>query len=290
MLYFLRIPCVVLALALFGPTCSWATVASQPAQVLVNILPYKFLVERIGGRTVKVLVLIPPNVNMHTFEPTAKQALEAAKSDVWFLFGESIENRLKSSLTANHPGLKVVDLRKGLMLTSGSCKGCCSSAGQDIHIWMSPRLLQQQAKTVAQALTLLYPEHADLYRDNLAKHLAELHQLTQAISAILKPVEGRTVLVTHPDYTYFCTDYGLHQLSIEVEGKDPSPRQLTDLLIAARKLGLTAVFTTPQYPLKVATLVAGQLGAQVVMLDPFREDYLENLRTIAQSFGRYSQR
>ena len=246
--------------------------------------------ERIAGRTVKVVVLIPPNANMHSYEPAAKQALEAGKSAVWFLFGESIETRLKGSLMANHPHLKVVDLRRGLTLVGGSCKGCCSSGGQDIHIWMSPRLLQQQAKTVAEALSILYPEHAALYQANLAKHLTELQHLEQGMATILKPLEGKTILVTHPDYTYFCADYGLQQLPIEFEGKDPSPRQLTELLTTARKLGITTVFTTPQYPIKIASLVAGQIGAKVVVLDPFREDYLENLRTIAQSFVRHTQR
>lgn len=281
---------VVIALVLWGPVFLWSATTGQPIQVLVNIQPYKFLVERIGGNTVKVQVLIPPNVNMHTYEPTAKQALEVAKSDVWFLFGESIEKRLRNSLTSNNPNLKVVDLRRNLTLVGAGCKGCCSSSGQDIHIWMSARLLQQQAKTVAEALSAINPDHAAVYQANLTKHLAELKQLEQGMTSILKPVEGRTVLVTHPDYTYFCIDYGLHQLPIEFEGKDPSPRQLTDLLANARKLGIKAVFTTSQYPIKVATLVAGQIGAQVVMLDPFKENYLENLLTIAQSFVRHTPR
>ncbi len=290
MFYLPRLFSVVIASALCLPVLIWGSAPAQPVQVLVNIQPYKFLVERIAGNTVKVQVLIPPNVNMHTYEPTAKQALEAAKSNIWFLFGESVEQRLKNSLTSNNPSLKVVDLRRNLKLVGGGCKGCCSASGQDIHIWMSPRLLQQQAKTVAEALSILYPEHADLYRDNLAKHLVELKELEVRMGSVLKPIEGRTVLVTHPDYTYFCIDYGLQQLPIEFEGKDPSPRQLTDLLTNARKLGIKAVFTTAQYPIKVATLVAGQIGAQVVMLDPFRENYLENLLAIAQSFVRHTSR
>ena len=131
---------------------------------------------------------------------------------------------------AGNPNLIVIDLRKGLKLIGGGCKACCASGGRDIHIWMSPRLLEQQAKTVADTLSYHFPEHAKLYQKNLAKHLMELKQLDQGMGAILKTIEGRTVLVTHPDYTYFCTDYGLHQLPIEFEGKDPSPRQLTDLL------------------------------------------------------------
>jgi zinc transport system substrate-binding protein len=36
------------------------------------------------------------------------------------------------------------------------------------------------------------------------------------------------VLVSHPAFGYFCKDYDLEQISIEVEGKEPRPKDVSE--------------------------------------------------------------
>ena len=110
--------------------------------------------------------------------------------------------------------------------------------------------------------------------------------MTLELNKLLNPIRGKTVLVTHPAYGYLCRDYGIIQLPVEVEGKDPSPRQLTTLLNQARQLKVRTIYTQSQYPDKVANLLAGQLNAKLVKLDPYAENYVENLRTIAKHFSQ----
>ena len=258
--------------------------------VLVSVAPYKYLVERIAGDTVSVGLLVPPAANVHTYEPSMKQVLASGKADMWFRIGESFEPRVIKAITAYNQTLALVDLRQGLNLIEGEgcgChEGCCHPEGKDLHFWLSARLMKAQAKTVADALIKRYPANAAQYQKALNEHLAELSSLDQELEGILQPVHGKTVLVTHPAYAYLCRDYDLYQLSVETEGKDPSSKKLTAILNKAEALKVKTIFTQTQYSDKAAKIIAQRLGASLVLLDPYAEDYMTNLVMISKNFAR----
>ena len=89
------------------------------------------------------------------------------------------------------------------------------------------------------------------------------------------------ILVAHPAFGYFCKDYDLIQLSIEIEGKEPLPKDISNILHAAKEHTVRSVFTEPQYSTKGAELIAKQLKIPVYMVDPYSSDYIQNLKTIA---------
>lgn len=263
---------------------SWAT---QSHHVLVSVAPYKFFVEKIAGNTVSVGLMVPAGASAHTYEPTPKEMLAASHADGWFLLGESFEARAAAAIQSHKPDITFFDLREGISLITDPRQlcSCCRHTGQDLHIWLSPRQSKIQAKTIAAGLTALYPEHRSLYEENLKKFLGELDVLDQDIAVMLKPLQNRLMMVSHPAYAYFCRDYGLEQLSIEFEGKDPTPRQLTHVLLTAREHHVKTIFTQIQYSSKGARMVASQLNAKVMNLDPYAEDYFYSLRTIAKAIA-----
>lgn len=258
--------------------------------VLVSVAPDKFFVEKIAGDTVKVELMVPAGASAHTFEPTPKQMLNASHADLWFQIGESFEPKAGKALQGHNPHLQMVDLRTGVDLIIDAEGGChCSSHAReccaDPHFWLSARQAKIQARTIAAALSTRYPKNAAVYRQRLETFLQELDALDQEITEILSPLKNRTIMVSHPAYAYFCRDYQLKQLSIEFEGKDPSPRQLTDVLTRARQAGIKAVFIQRQYNNKGAQLIAKELGVKTVMLDPYAEDYFTMMRDIANNFA-----
>lgn len=262
---------------------------AEVPHVLVSVAPHKFFVEKIAGDTVSIGLMVPAGASSHTYEPTPKQTLAASKADIWFTIGESFEARASRSLLAHNPSLQLVDLRQGLdMITadpySGACC-CCHASGQDLHIWLSARQAQIQAKTIARALSNRYPQHTERYQKALEAFIMELQNLDMQIANILKPLQNRVVMVSHPAYAYFCRDYNLTQLSIEFEGKDPTPWQLTNILNRARAAHIKKVFIQAQYSSKGAKLFAKELGAEVVMLDPYSEDYVNSMLEIAKKFA-----
>lgn len=256
--------------------------------VLVSIAPYKLFVEKIAGDTVAVNLMVPTGASAHTYEPTPKQMIVAGKAVAWFCIGESFESRAIPSLKAYNPAMNIIDLRHGVdMIKADPLTGCCCchANSQDLHIWLSARQMQIQAQTIASALSQLFPKNAALYQKNLEHLIEELKTLDQEITTLLTPLKDRLILVSHPAYAYFCRDYHLTQMSIEFEGKDPTPQQLTNLLNKARAAKTKKVYIQVQYNNKGARLFAKELGAEVVMLDPYSEHYFTSMREIARQFS-----
>lgn len=256
-------------------------IAEAKTQVLVSIVPQKFLVERIGGEHVAVHVIVPPGANSHTYEPTPRQTVLAQKGEIWFRMGESFENRLLPSLQRN---TRIIDQRQGLNLIEMGC-GCCTSDAHDPHIWLSPKLLKIQANQIAQILSEHDPEHIKLFVANLSLLEAELDQLDKECTALFSRVEQKNILVSHPAFGYFCRDYGLTQISIEMEGREPTPRYLTQLIEKARSCEIRTVFLQKQHNPKGGKRIAKELKAETVFVDPYVENVIENLKTLSKLFA-----
>lgn len=262
---------------------------AETPTVLVSVAPYKLFVEKIAGDTVNVNLMVPAGASAHTYEPTPRQMITAGKAVAWFTIGESFEGRVIPALKSHHPDMAIVDLRQGVdMITADPLTGCCCchANSQDLHIWLSPKQVQIQARTIALALSKLFPEHQARYQDGLNQLLQELTKLNQQISELLAPLKDRLILVSHPAYAYFCRDYNLQQLSIEFEGKDPTPLQLTNLLNQTRAAKIRKVFIQPQYNNKGARIFAKELGAEIVTLDPYSEHYFDSMLEIAKQFSQ----
>jgi zinc transport system substrate-binding protein len=271
-----------LSLLVFNPFSLTAKEEGHPS-VLVSVAPHKFFVEKIAGNTVDVILMVPAAASAHTYEPTPRQMLAASKAQLWFRIGETFENRAIQALRSHRPDLIIVDMRQGLDLIAEGC--CHHHASLDLHFWLSARLAKKQAETIAQALSQAYPQHQELYAKNLKKFHEELDQLDQDIQTILLSISNRNILVSHPAYAYFCRDYDLRQFSIEFEGKDPTPQQLTKVLKLAKDLKIRTIFIQMQYNNKGARLIAEQIGAKVVTLDPYSEQFYESMLEIARAFA-----
>jgi zinc transport system substrate-binding protein len=72
---------------------------------------------------------------------------------------------------------------------------------------------------------------------------------------------------------------------VEVEGKEPTARQLTRLIEDAKAQGVKVIFAEPQFPQKAARTLSESIGGVVVLIDNLSPDYLNNLREIATSVG-----
>lgn len=273
----------ILFLIFFSPL----TATEKSKYVLVSVSPHKYFIEQIAGDTVKAGLFVPEGASAHTFEPTPKQMLAASQADIWFGLGEPFEKKAVGVMQSHRPSMRFVDLRNGLdMLYDHHCCCCRHGDGVDTHIWLSPRLALQQAKTITLALQELYPEHRKLYQQNLNRFLKELKELDDELKITLTPMNPRVVMVSHPAYGYFARDYNLKQLSIEFEGKDPTPGQLTKIFNQARESNIKTIFVQPQYSSKGATLIANEINAKIVILNPYAEDFMNSMREIAKEFAK----
>jgi zinc transport system substrate-binding protein len=303
---------VVLAVALLG--CSTAPEESSgKVRAAVSVQPHAWLVEQIGGPYVEVLTLVRPGESAELYQPTDAQVSQVARASVYFRTGMPLENRRGFQALGSLGTLKVVDLREGIALraltphrhsersdkphqagdhpegnAAGPHDADSEHAGKDPHIWLSPRLLKVQSRTVAQTLSSIDPQHAAEYQANLAILEDRLDEADRQIRETLAPHRGRAFFVFHPAWGYFADDYGLRQIAIEIEGKEPSDRDLTALQNLARQERAKVVFVHPQSGARSAQAIAQAIGARVEIINDLASNLVESLpqtaRQLAESF------
>jgi zinc transport system substrate-binding protein len=71
---------------------------------------------------------------------------------------------------------------------------------------------------------------------------------------------------------------------IEIQGKEPKPAQLQELIARARQDDIRVVFVQPQFSSRSARQIAREIGGRVAVADPLAENWMENLRQQAHVF------
>lgn len=275
----LRVGTIFLLTALAACGKAPSPPAAKKPLVLVSVAPYLNFAEKIGGGVVEVRSIVPQSMNAHTFEPTPRQRESLKDARVWFLIGEPFERPLIPVFPKEG---RTVDLRDGIELIEfPDSHGCCDHDSMDRHIWLSPILAKNQAETMFQALSQEFPEHAPLFAQNLQELLAELDTLDKTIHALLDTIENRSLLVSHPAFGYFCRDYGLEQISVEFEGKDPRPKSLEKLLETVKKAPPALSLALPQHNNKGIQIITKELKVPLQIIDPYSSDYFLMMRSLA---------
>ncbi len=264
---------------------------SIPLKVFVSIPPQRFIVERIGADRVAVEVLIGPGQSPATYELTPKQMARLWDADIFFRIGVPFEKILVEKLALSMDTAKIVDTRQNIELREMDNFGELDHMSHhghgllDPHIWLNPLLVKIQVETICDALIQHDSVNKDFYENNLSRFLQELDNLNGKITDILEPFSGRSFYVFHPAYGYFADAYGLKQVPVESEGKEPTASRLAQMIARAKKEKIRAIFVQPQFSAKSAKVLAGQIGASVIIFDPLAEDYLSNLKNMAHKLA-----
>ena len=282
--------------------------ASGKVAVFVSLAPQKYFVQQIGKDLVDVQVMVPPGADPHTYEPRPQQMVALARSQLYFAIGVEFEKaRLKKIFAAN-PQLKVIHTDQGIRKIPmpaqqyldekkdqqkaeypiktefGSGNEEHTHGGLNPHIWLSPPLVMKQAQTILAALQAVDPIHRSSYEANYEAFSSEIAELDAELRNIFAGKQGLQFIVFHPAWGYFAHAYGLVQVPVEIEGKNPKPAQLKELIENAKEKKIKVIFVQPQFSAKSAEMIAREIGGQVVFADPLAEDWANNLRAVAEKF------
>ena len=289
---------------IFLVLCAFSAAANAaPVPLFVSILPQAYLAERVGGIHVSVTVLIPPGQGPHTFEPTPKQLTELATAQSYFTVGLPFETRLIEKLVTIAPNLKIVDcsaeiprrtmgeeerdIHQSPSAASPDAYGNASAAvgTLDPHVWLNPLNAKIMAGHMAETLRQISPEFSAEFEANLKELTRDLDAVHQRVGHILEPYKGNAFYVYHPAFGYFADAYGLKQISVEIEGKEPTAKDLAALIERAKKDQVRVIFVQRQYSPKAAETIAAAIHGKVIPIDPLAHDYPATLQDIAEKLA-----
>lgn len=279
------------------PLAVCQTLASEKKMsVFVSILPQKYFVKKIGGDLVEVNVMVEPGANPHTYEPKPAQMIKLASAKIFFTIGINFEDIWLKKITAASPDIKIVRTDEGISKLVMDEEGHGVESGHDDndhhhkkgepdpHIWLSPKLVLKQAEIIKRALIETDPANSQIYEKGHLDFKNEVNALDAELASVFEKKDNKKFIVFHPSWGYFAKAYNLEQVPIEIEGKQPKPAQMKNLIITARSLGIKMVFAQPQFSTQTADTIAREIGGKVAFADPLAENWSENLRKTASHF------
>lgn len=266
---------------------------------VVSILPVQTFVKSIGGDKVNVAVMVQPGNSPHNYEPKPSQMVDVNKAALYFAIGVEFENVWLSKFKNLNSKMHIIELAenvKKMQMQNEHTQDAeheghghhdaHAHEGEDPHIWTSPSNVKIIAKNIYNALKKHDPENTDYYKRNLDIFLASIDETDRLIIDILSSLdEGEKFMVFHPSWGYFAKAYNMQQIAVEVEGKEPKPKELIDLLKEAKEEKVKAIFTQPEFSDTTARVIAKELQIPVVKVSPLAADWSENLIKMAKSIA-----
>ena len=269
--------------------------------VAASFYPLAFLAEEIGGDAVSVLQVTPGGTEPHDYEPSPQQLVAIHNADVFLMNGEGVDawgDAIFDELYEK--GIATIRMTDSIELIDSPSKEE-EHDEYDPHIWLNPVLMQEEAILIQDAFIEADPAHAELYRTNTTRLLAELEDLDSAYRTGLADCAQTFIVTSHNAFRYMTKEYGFESLAIagiDAE-EEPSAARIAELANLAQEKNIKYIFFETLVSPKLAETVANEIGAESLVLNPLEgltadeaeqgHDYLsvmysnlENLRTAMQ--------
>lgn len=255
--------------------------------ISVSIAPQAFFVEKIAGNNVSINIILPPNVNEHTFELKPKTMKQLEKSDIYFTIGLEFEKNLIGKFRQNFPNLEIINMQKNINLLEIQDEDHHSHEHEnfDPHTWLDPILVQTMAVNIYNALIQKYPQNKNLYKQNLDNFLAELDSLNLQISSKLEKLKNKEFIVYHPSWAYFAKRYDLIQIPVEILGKEPKIKDLKNLINLMKDKNIKTIFVQKGFPENAAKTLAKECDAKIFIINHLSKDWENELLKTADALA-----
>jgi zinc transport system substrate-binding protein len=255
--------------------------------ITVSIAPFKYFVQAIGGDDYTINIMVSAGSNPHIYEPYPKQVFSLRKSVAYVSNGYlGFEMTWLDRFYDTNRQMKKLSLSRNIEPLGSRHNHLGGNAeGADPHYWVSPKCAMIMATSVRDFLCELNPGHMNMYEENYQNLLSGIRELDQKAINLFSDVKGKSFMIFHPNLGYIARDYGLEEISVEYEGKEPPPSRMKELIDRARVEGIKTIFVQREYDTKNARAIAHEIGARVQIIDPLSEDWPGATASIINALG-----
>ncbi|MDE5591627.1 MAG: zinc ABC transporter substrate-binding protein [Helicobacter sp.] len=275
-----------------------ATMSAKPI-IAVSIPMQKEFIQKIVGEEYEVVCLIKPGVNPHDFEPKFSDIKQINQAIAYFTIGIESEEAWLKRFSAQNKAMKIYSSIEGIALINFTKEEHEHSYSHDhdhdddeehedgdTHVWLSPKNAKVIAKNLYNGLKAINPRGS--YEESFKALIYEIDALDIQIKEILNPLpKGQKFVVFHPMLGYFARDYGLQEISLEIQGKSPKIKDMMKVVEVMKKEGLSIIFSQPEFSTKAAEFVAKESGAKLGYFSPLETPWAENLLGFAKEIRKF---
>lgn len=285
-----------LLLAACGGRSSQSKAEEEKPVITVTLEPQRYFTEAVAGDKFTVVSMVPKGSSPETYDPIPQQLVSLGDSKAYFRIGYiGFEQTWMDRLMNNTPHIQVFDTSKGIDLIlnndePGKRHGHHSHDGHihavEPHIWNSTTNALIIAGNTYKALCALDKDNEPYYRnryDSLCQRIQHTDSLIRR--QLSAPGASKSFMIYHPALSYFARDYGLHQISIEEGGKEPSPAHLKELIDLCKAEDVRVIFVQPEFDKRNAETIAQQTGTKVIPINPLSYDWEAEMLNVANALA-----
>jgi zinc transport system substrate-binding protein len=250
--------------------------------ISVSIAPFKYFVDEISGNRFDVNTMVPAGSNPHIYEPSPDQIKKLRKSVAYISNGclgfEITWLDRFYEINRDMKKLNVADFID--LITSEHHNEDMKDEGADPHYWLSP----ESAMKIASSVNEFLGELDSLNRENYNNNYKKLYQKIITVDSMarqLSLIEGDKVfMIYHPALAYLARDYGLEEIAVEHEGKEPTPSGLKEVIDRARTENIKMILVQREIDKKNVNAIVEETGAEIQTIDPLSEDWFDSITSI----------
>lgn len=272
------------------------TASAAPLSIATDIPPVHSLVSMVMGDRGEAVLLMDQGADAHDFQLRPSQARSIAGADSVIWMGPELTIWLDDaldSLRAEGASMALLDvagtIHRGYDDHDDDHAGHSHDeehddddhsdedaheghdhSGDDPHAWLDPMNAEVWVDAIADHLSALDPEGAEIYAKNAMRASITLEALQKQTSETLAPMHDTPIVVFHDAYGHFAGRFDIEIAGTIALGDAaaPSAAHLSELRHHIEDEGAKCIFAEPQHNATMAQQIADELGLSVGTLDP----------------------
>ena len=237
-------------------------------------------VSQVGGDNINLTVIMPPEADPHSYEPSPQDAGTIADADLVFYTGLKYEPaavvKLLESSACSTDVLAVVG--ETVFPIEFKEEGGDDEEGHeghghgayDPHFWFDPNRVIYAAEYIEGKLVELDPSNTSSYESAGSAYTDELKGLVGQVSDLIStvPSQNRKLITTHESLGYLEAKFGLEVLSTIIPNLDSnneiSPSQLVGVIDVIEDNSVKVIFIEAEAPSVYAETIVAETGIKAV--------------------------
>ncbi len=257
-------------------------------QVAATVFPLYDITRRIAKDRLDVHLVLPPGLDVHSYEPRPRDVAALADSSLIFAVGLGLDGWAQDLATSAGAGearvFELGPLVDPILAPAGLIRG---EPFIDAHFWLDPIRAQHAVDVIVEALGSLDPAGAPFYRTRGEEMKSSFQAVHEETSGRAARWTQRRIVTLHGSLFYFASCYGLEVVGVvePVPGQEPTAQHLAELIDLLRASEPAVLFSEPQMDDVLVRALAREAGVPTHEIDtmggrPGTESYEQLMRRL----------
>ena len=208
----------LIVMALGAVSCADIEKTNDKLTVVCTIFPqYDWVKNIVKGTDADVLLLTDNGIDLHNFQPTARDIVDIARSDLFLYVGGTSDSWAGDVLSTTAKGVRSVAMMALVEAKrEEEIEGMDHEHGHDHeheeydeHVWLSIRNAKEICWKISDELCEIDEQNADVYRKNTESYVEGLRELEQKYADMADSLDKNTLIFGDRfAFRYLLDDYG----------------------------------------------------------------------------------